>query len=112
MAYFCYSDRSVCKALKLIKSSPKGGLLYLRLLRSAVCSTAFVCMSGSAPLAVLGLVAFLLTFLLSCLVNSSTVALSFLEVSMIIKHLLIAFLMFGSGVAINLFSTAIVSVQT
>ena len=28
MAYFCYSDRSVCKALKLIKSSPNGGLFY------------------------------------------------------------------------------------
>ncbi|MFA2890048.1 hypothetical protein KWF39_08600 [Acinetobacter pittii] len=61
---------------------------------------------------VLGLVAFFLTFLLSCLTNHSTVSLSSLEVSMVKKHSFIAFTMFASGLAINLFSTALVAVQT
>jgi len=70
------------------------------------------CISGIVPLVVLGLVAFFSTFLLACLTNYSTVSLSLKGVSMVRKLLFIALTMFTSGVAINLFSTALVAVQT
>ncbi|EHU1185187.1 hypothetical protein K3F61_14740 [Acinetobacter baumannii] len=60
----------------------------------------------------LGLVAFCLSFLLSCLTNYSTVSLSLLEVRMVKKHSIIALSMFANGVVINLFSTQLVAVQT
>jgi hypothetical protein len=70
------------------------------------------CTSGLVPLAVLGSIAFFSTFLLSCLTNGSTISLSFKGVFMVIKHLCIALSAFTSGVAINLFSTELLAVQT
>lgn len=67
--------------------------------------------SGSIPLIVLGLVAFLLTLTLCFLTNHSTALLSQQEVSMK-KQIFTALTMFSSGVAINLFSTGLGMAQT
>ncbi|PTV47973.1 hypothetical protein DBL02_00080 [Acinetobacter oleivorans] len=60
---------------------------------------------------VLGLVAFLLTFLLYRLTNFSTALSSQQEVSMT-KQIISTLIIFSNGVAINLFSTELGVVQT